>query len=60
MTYSLTIDDVRLSDEGTYSCQADNRIIKLFFLNIVGKYDQQKFMTSIHFIELHHQHLFVQ
>ena len=37
MTYSLTIDDVRLSDDGTYSCQADNRIIKLFVLNIVGK-----------------------
>lgn len=50
MTYSLTIDDVRLSDEGTYSCQADNRIIKLFLLNIVGKYDPQKFMTSIHIL----------
>jgi hypothetical protein len=46
MTYSLTIDDVRLSDDGTYSCQADNRIIKLFVLNIVGKHDHHKFMTS--------------
>jgi hypothetical protein len=45
-TYSLTIDDVRLSDDGTYSCQADNRIIKLFVLNIVGKHDHHKFMTS--------------
>lgn len=50
MTYSLTIDDIRLSDDGTYSCQEDNRIIKLFVLNIVGKYDHQKFMTSIHYI----------
>ncbi|CAF1295776.1 unnamed protein product [Rotaria sordida] len=37
MTYSLTIDDVRLSDDGTYSCQEDNRIIKLFVLNIVER-----------------------
>jgi hypothetical protein len=50
MTYSLTIDDVRLSDDGTYSCQEDNRIIKLFVLNVVGKHDDQKFMTSIHYI----------
>ncbi|CAF0853475.1 unnamed protein product [Adineta steineri] len=37
MTYSLTIDDVRLADDGTYSCQEDNRIIKLFVLNIVER-----------------------
>jgi len=37
MTYSLTIDDVRLSDDGTYSCQADNRIIKLYVLNVVER-----------------------
>jgi hypothetical protein len=37
ITYSLIIDDVRLSDDGTYSCQSDNKIIKLFILNIVGK-----------------------
>ncbi|CAF1172481.1 unnamed protein product [Rotaria magnacalcarata] len=37
MTYSLTIDDVRSSDDGTYSCQEDNRIIKLFVLNIVER-----------------------
>lgn len=37
MTYSLTIDDVRLSDDGTYSCQEDNRILKLFVLNIVER-----------------------
>jgi hypothetical protein len=55
MTYSLTIDDVHLSDDGTYSCQADNRIIKQFVLNIVGKHHQyyrhhhvHDFMTSIY------------
>jgi hypothetical protein len=37
ITYSLIIDDIRLSDHGTYSCQSDNKIIKLFILNIVGK-----------------------
>lgn len=37
MTYSLTIDDVRLSDDGTYSCQSDNRIIKQFVLNVVER-----------------------
>jgi len=37
ITYSLIIDDIRLTDSGTYSCQADNKIIKLFLLNIVGK-----------------------
>ncbi|CAF0747073.1 unnamed protein product [Adineta ricciae] len=37
MTYSLTIDDVRLDDGGTYSCQEDNRILKLFLLNIVER-----------------------
>lgn len=57
MTYSLTIDDVRLSDQGTYSCQADNRIIKLFVLNIVGKYDRQKLMTSLHYMSLRHRFL---
>jgi hypothetical protein len=36
ITYSLIIDDIRLSDGGTYSCQSDNKIIKLFLLNIVG------------------------
>lgn len=50
MTYSLTIDDVRLSDDGTYSCQEDNRIIKVFVLNIVGRHDYHMFMTSIHYI----------
>jgi hypothetical protein len=50
MTYSLTIDDVRLADDGTYSCQDDNRIIKLFVLNIVGKYDHHMFMTSMNYI----------
>ncbi|CAF3450017.1 unnamed protein product, partial [Rotaria sp. Silwood2] len=34
--YSLIIDDIRLSDSGTYSCQVDNIIIKLFILNIVS------------------------
>ena len=47
MTYSLTIDNVHLTDGGTYSCQEDNRIIKLFVLNIVGKHEHQKFMTSM-------------
>lgn len=37
ITYALVIDDIRLTDSGTYSCQADNRIIKLFHLNVVGK-----------------------
>jgi hypothetical protein len=37
ITYSLIIDDIHLSDSGTYSCQIDNRILKLFLLNIVGK-----------------------
>ena len=37
ITYSLIIDDIRLSDAGTYSCQSDNQILKLFRLNIVGK-----------------------
>ncbi|CAF3560700.1 unnamed protein product, partial [Rotaria sp. Silwood2] len=35
--YSLIIDDIRLSDSGTYSCQVDNIIIKLFILNIVER-----------------------
>ena len=63
MTYSLTIDDVRLSDDGTYSCQADNRIIKLFVLNIVGKHDDRshEFMIprasiSRENMGLHHHH----
>ncbi|CAF0883547.1 unnamed protein product [Rotaria sordida] len=37
ITYSLIIDDVQLSDSGTYSCQQDNNIIKLFILNIVER-----------------------
>jgi hypothetical protein len=37
ITYSLIIDDIHLSDGGTYSCQIDNKIIKLFILNIVGR-----------------------
>lgn len=37
LIYSLLIDDVRSTDQGTYSCQADNRIIKLFILNLVGE-----------------------
>lgn len=37
MTYSLIINDLRLTDSGTYSCQADNKMIKLFLLNVVGK-----------------------
>ncbi|CAF1613542.1 unnamed protein product [Rotaria sp. Silwood1] len=35
--YSLIIEDLRLSDSGTYSCQIDNNIIKLFSLNIVER-----------------------
>jgi len=46
ITYSLIINDVRLTDSGTYSCQLDNKIIKLFLLNIVGK----NLMRSILFI----------
>ncbi|UJR13501.1 hypothetical protein I4U23_000515 [Adineta vaga] len=37
ITYSLIIDDLRLTDSGTYSCQADNKIIKLFLLNVVER-----------------------
>ncbi|CAF1021701.1 unnamed protein product [Adineta steineri] len=37
ITYSLIIDDIHLTDGGTYSCQADNKIIKLFILNIVER-----------------------
>jgi len=37
ITYSLIINDVSLTDSGTYSCQSDNKILKLFLLNIVGK-----------------------
>jgi len=48
MTYSLTIDDVRLADDGTYSCQEDNRIIKLFVLNIVGKDLMNETFDDIH------------
>jgi hypothetical protein len=37
LTYSLIIDGVYSSDDGTYSCQADNKIIKLYLVSIVGK-----------------------
>ena len=54
MTYSLTIDDVRLDDGGTYSCQEDNRVLKLFLLNIVGKYvgHHHPFMTYMYILYL--------
>ena len=42
LTYSLIIDEIRVSDNGTYSCQSDNKIIKLFRLNIIGKPRKQK------------------
>jgi hypothetical protein len=51
ITYSLIIDDIRLSDSGTYSCQSDNKIIKLFLLNIVGKnlYEEKKYNSIFKF-----------
>jgi hypothetical protein len=52
ITYSLIIDDIRLSDAGTYSCQSDNKIIKLFLLNIVGKnHDEIRFNFAFCFSE---------
>ena len=38
ITYALIIDDLHLSDAGTYSCQSDNKILKLFRVNVVGKH----------------------
>ena len=37
MAYTLIVNDLRSSDEGTYSCQADNKIIKLFIVSVVGE-----------------------
>ena len=46
LIYSLIIDEVRSQDQGTYSCQADNRIIKLFILNLVGEWCSFLFFSS--------------
>ena len=50
LIYSLIIDDVRSTDQGTYSCQADNRIIKLFLLNLVGEWCSFPLLRAIELV----------